>query len=516
MNPVIRALKAGRQTEPLITGWPEGLEFNRENLRRIAREYDVYYEGINILPEPDEDDWREVDQSKNGRSTKRPDTQKIFKFRALCQENTYCKRALKLYKIYVFGSDFTPTLEARDPTMSREERLKHQMKAAELWEQLLEFNHDAWSPEEHGKRAWREGDAITWATKVGDNLALRFIDPEDLNHPEHPDWNGIETDPNDATQRYTYYVSYNGIQVDFEVPAEDIYHTRLDADAVESRGYSRFEPVIKPSRFIDALIETETYHRQLQASIVLVRKVAGGKGTAQILLDNNKTGTRQYADGSTMSMEKLRKGSILTTPTGVEYEFKQPSSNFSDATPLVNMLIRQVSVATGWPFSMLSADSSEGTLASEIANESPVGQMVADERKDLSVPIKAIFKRLLTLKINEFEGFSSIEELLKKFKISMKYGLNAQRDPLKFAQALNIPVMQGAMSRRQMSRMLELDPDQMQEEVKQEVESGLYGANGTQMPTAQDSAKSSQNNAQGGSGGNQGTAQPISHKDSNT
>jgi hypothetical protein len=297
-------------------------------------------------------------------------------------------------------------------------------------------------------------------------------------------------------------------------------------DSNVKRGRSRFQSVIGIVKQLETFIATEVKHRNLQASIVVVRKVNGTSQNARFLLDNQRTGTSTQGD-VTLSREKINPGSILSMGKNIDIEFKQPDTNFSDASPLASLLIMQIAVATGWTYPMISADPGQGALANSLVEQGPVHQMVEAERKFFRCDLEDIFKRVISAAFRdtgysaEFKklGLNSSDDLWEGYDLHFRYGQVVSRDPQKDAQAANIGVLNKSMSRAEFCRRVNADPDQMRREVIEE--SGMKDPNGlplypaqlsNQMPDAQAMADSSSSNASKGQGTNQGNT-PARHSD---
>src|SRR5690606_6556539 len=159
-------------------------------------------------------------------------------------------------------------------------------------------------------------------------------------------------------------------------------------------GMSRFETVVNLAYLLLKMVNNEVTHRQAQNSIILQRKVAGSRRVVEGLVDNAMTSTRDYPEQS-LNQEAIRPGSILTTSRNVEFEFLTPNSNFKDASPLIKVLISHISAATGWTYAMISTDNESGSLGSGLVAESPVMQMVQDEREFFGEELLPVFERII-------------------------------------------------------------------------------------------------------------------------
>lgn len=480
------------------------------------------------LEDDDERDWNPLlktyDEEKKGEREKA---------RWLSKYNPFFKRALRLYRMYVFGSDFDITLRPfyleDDPPETQKKKDKKVIKQANrAWNKFLEKNKRWWTPDELGVRTWRDGEQFSVKKDPTSKQwppELRFIDPEEINSPKSdnptddtdPYSYGIRTDPKDVNTVLGYTrIDTKTQEVIEKFSPENVYHTKIDVDSTEKRGVTRFLSVIKWIKKLDALVSNEVTHRSLQSSIVLVRKVAGGTSAARGLLNNAQTSTTKYAE-QTLSREKIRPGSILTVSNGTEIDFASPNNTFSDASPLVKVLVIYLCACTGWTYSMITTDASDGSFASSLTNESPVLQMVLDERKCFRDELIPIFKWVIesAIEAKEIEGVTK-DNIWDDYDPEFKYGDIVSRDNLKDAQAANVAGMAGYISKAEGARRVGADPDKMKREMEDEAQNdvmSMVGITSNMNPNSQSKQDSSQNNASDKAGTNSGDNQPIQHKD---
>lgn len=492
--------------------------------------FKVHSEGIGVpasLEDDDEKDWNNLNRFEDNKTEIRE------KARWLAKEDAFVKRALKLYKMYVFGSDFDITLkpfyEEDEPEETQREKDKKIIKQANrAWHRFIEHNKKWWTPDELGMRTWRDGEQFSVKYKESEwPPELRFVDPEEIDDEGGKEqfdkdgkrsW-GIRTDPKDVATVLSYVrIDSRSRELIEKLKPEQVWHTKIDVDSTQKRGLTRFYPVIKWIRRLEGLVDNEVTHRTLQSSIVLIRRVAGGTSAAQGILNNAKTSQTKYTE-ATINREKIRPGSIITVSNGTEIDFAEPSGTFSDASPLVKVLIIHLCAATGWSYSMITTDAADGSFASSLTNESPVLQMVLDERKCFRDELVPIFKWVMEKAIDKkMIKDVTVDEIWDKYDPEFVYGDIVSRDSLRDGQAANIGIMSGAISRAEGSRRMKADPDKMRREREEEMESdmmnmmGAVGGN-SMNPNMQDKLASSSSNAQKGQGTNQGDGGPVSHKD---
>ena len=477
-------------------------------------DYGTYQEsyGAPVLEEPDEQDWRPTSCERDYRIR----DEELSKVREIVQIQPHCKRALDLYVNYVVGSEFFISVKPREEKATDSQK-KVVSKVDRVWKETLKSNRKSWSPSELVRRTYRDGEQFTreFPGSAEKPDQFRFIDPEDIRGEDEDETKGIVTDDNDITQPVEYELYDHAQQkIKERIEADAIFHTKIDCDSSEKRGRSRFLSVYTTGRKLNAFTDNEVTHRNMQSSIVLVRKVDGPASAGRMLLDNAKTGTTDYPEG-TLNREKIRRGTIATVHRGVSLEFAQPQSDFSDASPLGKFLIQHIAAATGWTYSMLAATSDDGNLAAALVQESPVLQMVNSERNFFAGEFEAIYKKVIerAIKAKKIEGYTDAETFWDEFEIDFRWGSVVSRDILKEAQAANIGVMAQGISRAEMSRRMQASPEQMRREVEEESKQEFYNAGfNSQNPDGGDKQTSSSSNAAAG-GKNQGADGAVTHDD---
>jgi len=334
-----------------------------------------------VAEDPDAADWTLVGAGTNPLSEQdRVDAR--AKARQLVAGNPHAKNALRLMEVYVVG----PGLKVA--TVRRAEaggKASHRtaLRANALWSEFLAHNRRHWSYREFARRTWRDGEAFVrkfpspvWPPTV------RFIDAEMIGDPPHLTGNkGVLTDPDDVETPIAYLQidPASGNLLD-EVPADEILHTKVGVDSNQKRGVTIFLPVLDVLKRFEGWLETELIARKLQASIVLWRKVHGSPLHAAALGEGARTATTVTSQG-TVGREKIRSGTILTTPAGTELEFLHPNTNFGDAVPLGRLILLCIAAGQGLPEFMLTADASNANFASTMVAEAPAVKLFRAEQQ---------------------------------------------------------------------------------------------------------------------------------------
>ena len=495
--------------------WPNGLPITQQAIEEISRTHDVYSSESVYSPlvDADEYDWSGGAAQNANRSRKegyrgRTNEQNAYVIsRDLTQWHPFCRRAITLYRMYLFGPDCYMSINPRKPAESIEELMLHYQRmldAEDVWQNMLKANLGAFSLDELVLRLYRDGEVFIEKNKDTWPWKLRFIDREEIGEEGGGTSGdrGIITAEDDTNT----VVGYRQIDVDTKkeirvIPASDMVHIAIDKDSNEKRGRPRLLSSLEIGRMLEGFTITETTHRKMQASIVIRRRIAGGSQVAQQVLRNSRTGTTSTGT----SYERWGHGTILTEPKGMETEFVQPKSDFSDAGPLARFLLTHVAATTGWSYSMLSQDSSQGNLASEQLSEGPVATMVDYERSIILPYLLLLWEELLTeaARRNEmgtaYRGSSAWVDYVPYFN----FGGAWDREAMKNAQANNMQYMNNATSAQDICERNGRNWIKTIVRILNERKLGIFPPS-YQMPTAQDNSKSSADNATKGSGTNQG------------
>lgn len=493
--------------------WPENVRVNKENLEAVLRTHDINVES-SYFPtlDPDEYDWRAtggstVDRKDGYRGRTINDSNMIPTVRDLTTWHPYCKRTLSLYEMYLFGPDYHMTLDPLVPPQSEEEFWKQyelMMMAEAIWNNFLTANQSSFSVPEMVRRAYRDGDMFLHVDKTQWPWKATFYDSEEIGESAGQGDRGIISDDNDITKVVAYRrIDPDSKELVAQIPADQMYHIKIDVDTNQKRGKSRFASSIVIARILEGFTITESTHRQIQASIVIRRRVEGGGGTTKLALANSRT--RQTSDG--VNLNRLKPGTEIWEPRGITTEFVQPKSDFSDASPLAAFLIRHLAATSGWSYSMIAQDSGQGNLASEQLAEGPVKQMIRFERNKFAPVLLDLFKGLVAAGAARNEMGSSYRgaNIFNDYKAQFSYGSDMEREALKVAQANNLLYMDNAASARDLCEMSGKNWYKTLARILSERKLGIFPPS-YQMPSNDNRKDSSSDNASDGSGTNQDKA----------
>lgn len=491
--------------------WPQDVPLTEETLKIAAQTHHIYSEAFNVAIKDDDDeqDWRPLGSTSNG--VPRDPARLREDLRDLSLQPN-CRRALNLYRYYLAGNGFAITLKPVGGAEQTEAQKKFVRRVDRLWREFLLSNVPGFSFDEWVNRTYRDGEVfLHLQEEVSWPPVCRFIDPEEVRDKDGDESAGIITKPGDVATYVRFLRVLDEGQKPQAIDAKYVIFQKIDTDSTVKRGIGRLAGGRDNTRMLMGTIRNEVILRNLQSSIVLQRKVAGGRGPALGIMDHARTSTTDYPEG-TIDRQKIRPGSILTTTKGVEVEFKQPVNNFSDASPLIAVLIQQLASLTGWTYEQLSADTSRGNLASALSQESPTLQMVKAEMAFHAPYIERLYRWVMGMAAATANLEMTEEQLWEDYEVDVRFGDPTSKDPLKEAQRVGNSTLAQIISRAEARRQLGVSNEQMVREIKEENESGLYLATANQMGDAGDRAGSQASNVSGG-GTNQGDGDPISHTD---
>lgn len=477
--------------------------------------------GTQVDEDADSDQWNSVSALRELEITETERISDLRLLRVLAKKQPNVIQALRLYRSYVLGRGFDVRLTLREPQKALTDAQRKTVRSAAFsWAEFLRANNKSWTVREFGKRIWRDGEQFS--VKADDSWPpkIRFIDPELIGDPAgEPEQKGIVTSPDDASVVLKYLqIHPRERTLVKDYTPDEMFHSKIDVDSTEKRGVSRFYPVKWSANKLITFLANEIDHRLLQSSIVLQRKVKGGPSRVASVLDNAKSGTTNYPEGS-RRRETFRRGSIVSTNESVELVFCQPDSNFSDASPLGRWMVLQIAAATGWPYYAISADSADSNFASSLVQESPVVLMVEDEQDYFAGELRPICEWVLrrAVESKKIDGFTSFESLMEEFDIQFEFPKLVTRDSLKWAQENNLWLMNGSISIAEGSRRAGTDPEQMKAEREEEMQAGLMTdrmmAVGGNMGAMNQNPDQLKKNDSAGSGTNKGDGGPVSHSD---
>lgn len=308
--------------------------------------------------------------------------------RLLVAENPHARNVLRLMEAYVVGPDCrvstTPSEAGSNRDVAR--------TADRLWRSFLTANCRHFSFREFARRTWRDGECfLRFYARAEWPPSVRFLDPETIGATaEHPETQGIVTEPDDIESSIAYLqIDPTTGELAVTIPAEEVLHTKINADSNELRGTTLFAPLIGPLRQYERWLEIELIARKLQASIVLWRKVADGP------VASFGSSADDDLELEPAASERFQPGSILTTSGSTDLQFLQPPSHIRDAAPLGRMMLLSAAAGAGLPEYMLTGDASNANYASTMIAEGPAVKLFQGEQRFLAVELSRLWRRVM-------------------------------------------------------------------------------------------------------------------------
>ncbi len=300
--------------------------------------------------------------------------------RRLAVYNPHAVNMLRLLEIYVTGPGLKVNATPHWPGANAED---HQlaMRTDHVWQEFLSANRRHFSYREFARRTWRDGECfLRLFAESSQGPSVRFLDPETIGDTtEQPGTQGIITPAHDVESPLVYLrIDPSTGELAERIPAEEMLHTRINADSNQKRGLTWFAPVLETLGQFERWLETSLIARKLQASIVLWRKVTGAADSS-IVADVGERGPI-YDQGSAIPREKYRAGTILTTSEGTDLQYLNPNSNFRDGVPLGRLMLLCASAGTGLPEYMVTSDASNANYASTLVAEGPAVKLFHGEQ----------------------------------------------------------------------------------------------------------------------------------------
>jgi capsid protein len=345
-----------------------------------------------------------------------------------------------------------------------------------LWSEFLLANH--WDTGQRKDwefcvRTWRDGECFvrlfrqpSWPPRI------YFVDPERIapDQASGLPGEGIATEPNNVEMPLGYLVHQDHGQAEL-VAAERILHCKIGVDANVKRGQSLFLPVIDALEKYQSWLDVELIHRKVASSIVLVRKHTG----------QSPASIASFADWSAQQCQPLGKPQVnplcrsariepgtLIDAQGYDLQYLSPDSHFDDASILGRRLLLSVAAGLGLPEFMLSADAANANYSSTLMAEGPAVRHFAAWQAFFIGQWQALFR----LVMREAARMGLLpEETLGQLSLRITPPALAVRDRKQEAQADAIYFDRGALSRRELARRDQVDPDVMERERGEEVSS---------------------------------------------
>ena len=256
-----------------------------------------------------------------------------------------------------------------------------------------------------------EDGAKSWKTTV------RFRDPV-LLHEGTPQTGGdvrknarlgVEVDPEDPEKVLRYWFSdpYMTGKVS-PTEASEIIHIKLFADMDQKRGESHMQPIMKYFEHYKQWMKYRIILNKIRTAVVMVRKVTGGT-SADISRIAQTLQTSATAKSGDTKKQSFREGTILNANAGIDYEFKSPNINATDAAEDGRKMKIEMAAGSGQP-EYVFGDSSNSNFASTMVAEAPFVKEVQFWQTFFEFYFKKIFKRVVQAAVNSGKLQAPLED----------------------------------------------------------------------------------------------------------
>jgi len=293
---------------------------------------------------------------------------------------------------------------------------------------------------------------------------IRFVEPAQIGTPTDRAGDpaasfGVQTDPDDCETVLGYYV--DGQWVD----AAEIQHRKGNVDANVKRGLPLFYPVRKNLRRAEKLLRNMSVVAEIQSAIAIIRKHgAGTKSTVQqFVADQADATVTNQTTGRTSHFRRYAPGTILDAFAGTDYQFPASAIDASSYVIVLQAELRAIAARLVMPEFMLTSDASNANYASTMVAEGPAVKMFQRLQHDMIEEDLDVMRRVLTTAVDTGQLPT---ETLTALDLQAIPPTLAVRDRLREAQADQILVRNGAMSRQTMAMRHGLDAEKEEELIR--------------------------------------------------
>ena len=353
------------------------------------------------------------------------------------------------------------------------------------------------------ERSREDGEALIQIVPYGWRSKLRFLEPDQLRDPQGfgrqlenwlgcegeyaSSWSfGVHTCKGVPGEPLGYHIVHDASGYDYEyVPAARMEHFKRNVPRNVKRGVSDFHPVTQWLNHAEKVLRNTATGAAVQAAIAFIRQHAMGTTSAQasgLAAGNAYSRTTQQTPlgNRTRNAQRYDPGTILDISYGLEY--KSGPMGSERAPQFINVIqaaLRYGGIRWSMPEYMTSGDASNASYSSTLVAESPfVKAREADQRQYKQFFHSLVWKTVrVAYEAGYFDRFGATwEQLQARIKIVVTPPAVATRDPLARAQAAEIEIRSGTLSRE--TAMSEAGRDPLAEAEKMRLEGGTETAGG--------------------------------------
>lgn len=402
---------------------------------------------------------------------------------------------LRTLKQFVVGSgpQITPVLEDDE---AREE-------IQDWWDKFKKINDWESLEEEIPHRTWRDGECFIHKTvqessvgKPTDNLTtdtqrhlrrmgvevneelstpdipqgmvqVRLLPPEQIEDPRQKISYGIVTASHDV-QTVLGYLWAPGDELERAIPADAMEHVKIRTDSSAKRGRSLLEPLLKLNKQYEDWLESRIILNYVRSAVVLVRKVEGASPSQLSSLVEQQRASRSASATNDRKAEAFEPGTVMSANQGVEYEFKNPNLQASDAAKDGREIKLNMATAANQPEYVFTGDASNANFASTMVAESP-GVREYESWQDFFGPIyRRIFRWVTVEGAEHQDDFPISVERAREMEIEVAFPPMIHRDELDQAKANQLRNQAGILSKEGWAKKSGIDWETEKQRIEQE------------------------------------------------
>lgn len=324
--------------------------------------------------------------------------------------------------------------------------------------EFLERNEWNSRQQEMSRRRDRDGEVFVriFVDHRG-RTAIRFVEPSQVYTPQELDNDscnsfGIHTVPEDVETVLGYWIDGK------YVGSSEIQHRKANVDRNVKRGIPLLYPVRKNLRRAEKLLRNMSVVAEIQSAIALIRKHGTGNGDSirRYVQGQSERSGYDPMKGRGKLHQRFEPGTIIDAYGGTDYEFPVSAIDASRYVLVLQAELRAIAARLVMPEFMLSSDASNANYSSTMVAEGPAVRMF--ERMQHEMIYDDL--RLLDVVIcNAIHAGELPWDVRKRVSIHAVPPIIAVRDRLKEAQADEILVRHGVLSRHTMAMRYGLDPE---------------------------------------------------------
>ncbi|OHB73627.1 MAG: hypothetical protein A2V70_03555 [Planctomycetes bacterium RBG_13_63_9] len=442
---------------------PRLAQFERRLLETFDQLWDDFVDPADAFYDVDGSRWTQLDgQGGCGAAAGVPfgTDQQLAEIRSYCRAlaltNEFAINGHENRVSYIVGPGHTyrvtakRNLPAPEPLLIEVQAVLDQFVRANKWHQRQQ---------EIVRRKDRDGECFLRLFAAADGTTrVRFVEPDQIATPQERAGDraatfGIQSDPDDVETVRGYWI--DGQWVD----AAEIQHRKLGVDANVKRGLPLFYPVRKNLRRAEKLLRNMSVVAEIQSAIAIIRKhaAATAAGVEQFVQNQADLNAVNQATGRTSHFRRYGPGTILDAVAGTQYEFPAAGIDAAKYVVVLQAELRAVASRLVMPEFMLSSDASNANYSSTMVAEGPAVKMFQRLQHDMIEDDRELLWRVVA---HAVDAGRLPPEVPRSIDIQAIAPTLAVRDRLKDAQADQILLRNGAMSRQTMAVRHGLDPEQ--------------------------------------------------------